>query len=324
MGAPVRPGGLDAAPLRAYASMARWVLAALALAFIVIVPFVANQSQVFFWENVGVQVLFATSVNLLIGYANMPSFGQAAFYGVGAYTVAELASRWPPVLALVAAAVFGGMAAFVLGLVAVRTRGTAFSMVTLAVGQGLYLVAYQTSTFGGENGLPGIAALGLSQTGLWFVLMAFLAAGMFFYYRVVHSPFGDTLKGIRDDPKRAAFLGIPVFWRRLTAFTFAGVGAALAGGMLAYAGGIVTPDQLYWTQSGYPIIMALVGGTHAFWGPAVGALVVTWLLQVLGQMTPAYLLPVGFILLGVLVLAPNGLASLAEWAARRWGFVRGA
>jgi branched-chain amino acid transport system permease protein len=296
------------------------VLAVAGAAMAAALPHLVSQSQLYFWETVLVQVLFATSVNLLWGYANLPSFGQAAFFGMGAYTVAEMASRWAVPACLAAAVAAGALAALLLGIAVVRVGGTAFSMVTLAIGQGLYLAAYQTPTFGGENGIPDVLPRGLTPGAYWLVLVAGVALGMAFLYRVVHSPFGLTLMGIRDDPKRAQFLGIPVYRRRLLAFVFAGATGALAGGLMAYASGIVTPDSLYWTQSGYPVVMAVVGGIHTFWGPALGALVVTWILQQLSQVTPAYLLPLGAVLLAVLMAAPRGLMGLGErWVERRWG-----
>jgi len=281
------------------------------------VGLVGSQSLVFFWETVLVQVLFATSVNLLLGYANMPSFGQAAFFGMGAYTVAELHGQLPVPLALGAALVCATLGAFFLGLVAVRVSGIAFSMITLAVAEGLYLVVYQTSTFGGENGIPNVLPGHLGTTAYWFVVLGVVALAMAGYWAVVHSPFGALLKGIRDDPKRVRFLGVPVFERRLLAFVLAGAGAGIAGGLMAYASGVVSPDGMAWTQSGYPIIMALVGGVHTFWGPALGALVITWVLQTVGQATPAYLLPVGAILLFVLFVAQEGLLPLGVRLWRR-------
>jgi branched-chain amino acid transport system permease protein len=282
-------------------------LGALAVAAVAAVPVLGSQSTVFFWETVLVQVLFATSVNLLVGYANMPSFGQAAFFGIGAYTVAELAPHLPVPLSLLGAILVSGVCAALIGLLAVRVSGIAFSMITLAIAEGLYLVVYQTPTFGGENGIPNILPGSLGTQAFWWLLVAGVGVGMAGLYGIVRSPFGLVLQGIREDPKRTQFLGVHVFWRRFWAFVFAGAAAGVAGGLMAYASGVVAPDTLNWTQSGYPIIMALVGGLRTFWGPALGAVLITWVLQVFGQATPAYLLPVGAVLLAVLLVAPEGL-----------------
>lgn len=286
-------------------------VAALVAAFVVALPLAGNRSQLFFWETVAVQVLFATSVNLLFGYANMASFGQAAFYGLGAYATAELARAGLPVmLVLPVATLAAAIAGLLVGAVATRASGVAFSMVTLAVGQGLYLVAFQSGLVGGENGIPGVLPQGWTATAFWYLVVASTAVGLAAYHVVVHSPFGQTLVAIREDPKRAAFLGVDVRRLRIAAFVWAASGAGLAGSLMAYSSGTVTPDYLYWTQSGYPVIMALVGGMRVFWGPALGAFLITWLLRVLGQATPAYLFFVGLVLLAVLVFAPEGLLPL--------------
>ena len=293
-----------------------WTLWLLILLGVLYLAYTGNQSSIFFWEAAAVAILFATSTNLLLGYANMPSFGQAAFYGIGAYTVAEFSAHTAVPIALLAAIILSAAAALLIGLIAVRTRAIAFSMVTLAVGQGLYLLAYQSSLVGGENGLPDILPHGFSQVGFWLFLCLVVALALFGYRVLTRTAFGVVLTGIRDDPKRAEFLGVPIFWRRLAAFTLAGAGAGLAGGLMAYSSGIVTPDMMYWTQAGYPIFMAILGGMRSFWGPAVGAVILTWLLQSVGQATPAYLLPIGAILLLLLIVAPNGLISLAQRAVR--------
>lgn len=291
------------------------------LVWVLLLARTGSQSSIFFWETVGVAMLFATSTNLLLGYANMPSFGQAAFYGVGAYTVAEISSRVPVSVAILLALLAGAAAAFLVGLIAVRTRATAFSMITLAAGQGLYLLAYQSSLVGGETGISNILPIGFSFTGFWIFLAAVVAVALLGYRALTRTAFGVVLTGIRDDQKRAEFLGVPVFWRRLAAFVLAGAGAGLAGGLMAYANGIATPDMMYWTQAGYPIIMAIIGGMRSFWGPAVGAVLLTWMLQTIGQATPAYLLPVGAVLLLVLILAPDGLVSLLRRIVGRVGLV---
>ena len=227
--------------------------------------------------------------------------------------MAELATAttWPVLAVLIATTAMSGLLALAAGWLATRVRGVAFTMVTLAFGQALYLIAFESSTFGGENGLPGIMPSGWSPTAFWYLLIAFVALGMLGYWTVVRSPFGQTLQAIREDAKRVTFLGVDIRRYHITAFALAGCGAGLAGGLMTYASGIVTPDALAWTQSGYPIIMALVGGIKVFLGPAVGAVIVTWLLYVLGQMTVSYLLYIGIALAIVLMLAPNGLVPFA-------------
>jgi len=310
----------EAGPIRHRLKVAGIVAASVVLlGAVVVLPLAATPSELFFWEMAAVQILFATSVNLLLGYANLVSFGQAAFYGFGAYAVAELATSttWAAPVVLVATMLMSGLLALLVGWLATRVRGVAFTMVTLAVGQALYLIAFQSSTFGGANGLPGIMPAGFGPTAFWYLLSAFVALGMLGYWTITRSPFGQTLQAIREDAKRATFLGVNIRRHHIVAFALAGCGAGLAGGLMTYASGIVTPDALAWTQSGYPIIMALVGGIKVFLGPAVGAVIVTWLLYVLGQVTSSYLLYIGIVLAIVLVLAPNGLLLLVSRAFGR-------
>ncbi|MCL6595903.1 MAG: branched-chain amino acid ABC transporter permease [Firmicutes bacterium] len=306
----------------------RWWAVALAVAVVawaVAVPRL-GLGQLALWEDVAIQVLFATSVNLLLGYANIPSFGQAAFYGAGAYTVALLAqSAWPPLAALAAAVAVAAALAFVTGLITSRVTGLAFSMVTLAIGQVLYTFVLQSNAAGGEGGISGVAppARGLfdltQPVHLWWFILLCVAVAMLALWWVVSSPFGRALTAIREDPKRAAFLGIAVRRYRVMAFTIAGGAAGLAGGLYAYSTTIVAPAVLNWTQSASPIMMALVGGMHTFLGPALGAVLITWLLYVLGQATRAYLLYVGVVLLAFVLLVPRGIVSIPDLLRRLAG-----
>ncbi len=280
-------------------------------------PHLLGSSALFFWETTMIAVLFATSVNLLFGSAGTPSFGQAAFYGAGAYAVAEGASHsWPVPLALFAAIGVAGALAFVTSLITWRATGLAFAMLTLAIAQAIYTLVVQVNSLGGYNGIPGIAAPNLAginfynPSNLWYLDVICVAIGLAAFWRVAHSPFGHALNSIREDPVRAAFLGINIRAYRAVAFTIAGCGAGLAGGLFAYVNQVVTPDTLYWTQSATPIIMILLGGISYFWGPAVGAVLLSALLNYLTQATTSYVLYLGLLLLAVLMVIPRGVLSL--------------
>jgi branched-chain amino acid transport system permease protein len=298
----------------------RWRTASGTVIFIVVVlllPAVLGAGDLFFWTTALIAVLFATSVNLLFGVADIPSFGQAAFYGAGGYTVALIAPHgWPAPIALLAGIAVAGVVALVMSLITWRTTGLAFAMLTLALAQGIYTLVQQTDALGGHNGLPGITAPDLGPLDLastetfWYFTAICVAIGLLVFWRIGRSPFGHTLAAIREDPVRAAYLGLNVRAYRFTAFVFAGCGAGLAGGLFAYANHIVTPGVLFWTQSAIPIIMLLLGGRAYFWGPAVGAVVLTWFQNFLTEQTNSYIFYVGVLLLAVLVLLPSGLLSL--------------
>ncbi len=306
---------------RAPAAAGLLTLGVLAIAW----PQLVGSSALFFWETTVIAVLFATSVNLLFGGGRIPSFGQAAFYGAGAYAVAEAASRsWPVPLALLLAVVVAGALAMVTSLITWRAAGLAFAMLTLAIAQAIYTLVVQVSWLGGYNGIPGISVPALAginfynPANLWYLDVVCVAIGMLVFWRVMHSPFGHTLNSIREDPVRAAFLGVNIRAYRAVAFTIAGCGAGLAGGLFAYVNQVVTPDSLYWTQSATPIIMLLLGGITYYWGPAVGAVLLSALLNYLTQATTNYLLYIGLLLLAVLIVMPRGLLSLPTVVSDLW------
>lgn len=289
------------------------VLAVLAILW----PRLLGSSALFFWETTVISVLFATSVSLLFGSAGIPSFGQAAFYGAGAYAVADVASHsWPVPLALLLGVAVAGVLALITSVITWRATGLAFAMLTLAIAQAIYTLVVQVNWLGGYNGIPGISAPALGginfydPANLWYLDVICVAVGMLVLWRVRHSPFGHALNAIRQDPARATFLGLNVRAYRAVAFTIAGCGAGLAGGLFAYVNQVVTPDTLYWTQSATPIIMLLLGGITYYWGPAVGAVLMSALLNYLTQATTSYLLYIGLLLLAVLVVMPQGVLSL--------------
>lgn len=296
-----------------------WAATGLVVLVIAVIglPQVLGTGAVFFWTTAIIAVLFATTVNLLFGVADIPSFGQAGFYGAGAYTVAMLAPHNVAApLALLAGIGVGAGTAFLTSLITWRAAGLAFAMLTLAIAQAMYTLVVKTNALGGYNGLPNITPppLGpvnlLNETNLWYFTAVCVALGLLAFWQIGRSPFGHALRSIRENPVRANYLGLNVRAYRAVAFTIAGAGAGLAGGLFGYANQIVTPNALYWTMSATPIIMLLLGGRAYFWGPAVGAVLLSWFLNYLSQVTTSYLFYIGLLLLAVLVLLPEGLLSL--------------
>lgn len=315
------------APARARAldrRRAGWAVVAVAvIAAVFVIPHIASSSALVIWQTAVAAILFATSVNLLFGTAGIPSFGQAAFYGAGAYTVGMTAAHsWNVLLALGLAIAVSGAMALAMSLFAWRTTGLAFAMLTLAIAQGIYTLVVEVSTFGGYNGLLGIVPpkLGpidlVQPTTLWYFDVVCAGLGVGALWLISRSPFSLTLNAIREDPVRTTFLGINVRLYRVGAFVIAGACAGLAGALFAYSNGLVTPSELSWNQSATPIIMLLIGGTTYFWGPAVGAVFLTWFLHYLTNLTTNYLLYLGLILMAVLVLLPHGLLSLPSVVRR--------
>jgi branched-chain amino acid transport system permease protein len=294
------------------------VFAVVVSAALVAAPFVLSSGLLFLAMSIVIAILFATSTNLLFGRAGVPSFGQAAFYGAGAYAVALLNGIDVAVpLALVGGVLVAGLLAALAALVTYRLTGLAFSMITLAFSQVMYLIVVKSQVLGGYDGIPGVVAPRLgpinpgNRTVLWFTVLITVVLTMWILRRIWYSPFGQTLSAIKSDPVRASYLGVGVRTYRSVAFVIAGCGAGLAGGLMAYASQIVTADMLAWTESAVPIIMLLLGGAAYFWGPAVGAILLSLALYYFNQVSNLYLLFVGVLLMLVLLLLPRGVLSIA-------------
>lgn len=308
----------------------RWIGTALVIVLVgVLVPAVGNSASTFFWTTVAITALYAMSVNLLIGFAGIPTFGQAAYFGIGAYALGLLEPTGIPMLPALAVAMLAAAAgALVVAVISLRASGLAFSMITLAVAQGLYVLTFHLGIVGGENGLVGIfpgtvfgVDLATSGTALWAFCLVIVVAGIALLRLLSVSPFGRTLRMIRDDTRRAEFLGIPVRRYQAAAFAVAGGIAGLSGALFTYVQGIAVPDYLYWTRSGEPIVMSIIGGMHTFLGPVLGAVIYMWTVDVLSKLTIGWVLWVGLAFLVIVLAAPGGILGLPQEVRRlrlRW------
>ena len=236
--------------------------------------------------------LFACAFNLLFGYVGLMSFGHAAFFGAGSYAAAwaTFALKSPPELALLLSVVIGATLSLVFGILSIRLKGMAFAMVTLALAQMVYFFCLQASFTGGENGiinpsrgkLFGVFSLQSDMMSYTFVAVIFLL-GFLTIVRVVHSPFGQILKAIRDNEARVLSLGYNVPRYKLLAFVLSGTIAAVAGGTKAIVFGLATLTDVHFGTSGDAVLMTLVGGIGTLFGPVVGALVATSMWNYLSQ-----------------------------------------
>jgi len=260
--------------------------------------------------------LAASSLNLILGYGGMVSFGHAAFFGLGAYSVAILMREgvqsawviWPVAIALSA------LLALLIGAISLRTRGVYFIMITLAFAQMLYFVVVSFKQYGGEDGLrarrPNFAIFEPTDTALYYLTLAVLMAGLYLLARLVNSRFGRVLQAIRENESRAAALGYPVYQFQLVAFVVAGALAGLAGVLMAHYTQYASPNLLAWQQSGHLMMMVILGGVGQFWGGVLGAVALSLVEEVLQDLTIHWQLGVGVILLLVVLFAPKGLAGL--------------
>ena len=236
--------------------------------------------------NILILGLFAVGFNIVFGYTGLLSFGHAAFYGLGAYgcgiAIAKYGLPWWSALAI--GVLLAGLGALIIGGLSIRRRGIYFAMVTLALAQCVYYVAYQAiSLTGGENGLRGVdvrtISLGpvaldfLAPTVKYYFILVFVALALWALSRILDSPFGAILEAIRENESRARACGIDVERSKFVAFMLSGLFCGLAGGLKAMHLSIVPTEALHYYTSGLVVIMTLLGGMGTFFGPFVGAAV---------------------------------------------------
>ena len=295
---------------------------AAALAVLVALPAVLSSYQLSLVTKMLIFGIFAMSLDLLLGYAGLPSLGHAAYFGVAAYTVGLLALRvannfWLdfPAGLLMAAGVSA-----LFGLFALRTRGSYFLMITLALGQVLWGIAFGwRSLTGGDDGLPSVprpnVALPWTLTDgipfYYFVLIFFgLAVGALAL--IVSSPFGKALVGIRESERRMEVLGYDVWRHKYVAFILAGLFAGLAGNLFVYFNGFVSPSYLNILFSASALLMVILGGSGTLLGPAIGAAVIVGLENFISGYMERWVLVLGVIYVLVTLFAPSGLVGLVR------------
>ncbi len=298
----------------------------LLVAVLVIAGQVLSLTNVLTLENAVGLAVFAVATNLLVGYGGLVSFGQAAFYGAGSYTVALGWLHWQLSfwLTFVLAPIIGAVLSFLVGLIALRSRRLYFALLTLAFSQLFYVLAEERYSFTqGANGVIGPMipdSLVDPRTSFLFVL-AVAAGCLLILWKVTASPFGLVLRAIRENRERAEALGVNVFAHQLIAFVIAGAFCSVAGALFVVYSQSAYPELLDWTQSGYAVFMVVIGGMFSFLGPALGAGVYTLGNQYLVNHTHDWQLILGAVLLIIVLLRPDGLAGLLS-PSRWWRWLR--
>ncbi len=261
--------------------------------------------------------LFAMSLNLIMGYGGMVHFGHAAFYGLGAYTVAILVTRYEVslVVAFLLAPLLSAAFAVVIGWFCVRRVQLYFSILTLAFGQLLYVIVFQLYDFtGGDNGIHGIPVPETLMDGVnfyFFTLVLFIISYAMFH-RLTQSAFVLTLRAIRENPERALFIGINVRRHQLITFVIGAAFAGLAGAMLTLLNRFVAPELLLWTTGAEPILASLLGGMFSLPGPVIGAAILTFLHVTITKYTEYWPTVLGILTIVAVLSAPMGLTGLWE------------
>jgi len=270
--------------------------------------------------------LAAMSVNFLLGFTGVLSFGHAAYFGLGAYgaglSLKFLALSTP--LSLASGMLLAGIIGALLGAVIVRRRGVYFAMVTIAFGQVFYYIAFQWSSLtGGDDGLRGFTRqplhLGLTDIDIlsnanafyYFVLFCFALAAAVMGY-ILRSPFGRTMIAIRENERRARFLGIPVERHIWIAFTMSCFFMGFAGALYALVNNFADPRGLHYSQSGDFVMMAVMGGMRSFWGPLLGATVFVVIQDYISSVTVNWMSFVGMLFVAVVLLFPRGILGFVR------------
>ena len=270
--------------------------------------------------------IFASSLNLLVGYAGLPSLGHAAFFGGGAYAAAIAAQRLGTdqlVVSLGAAIAAAGLLAVVMGFLAVRARGVFFLMLTLALGQMVFAIAFQaTDLTGGSNGFSGahrplLFGIDLAAASALYVLVCVVALLVWLLlWRVTSSTYGRALVGLRENERRMRALGYDTRTLKLSAFVLAGALAGIAGALSSYEYRFVSPNDVALGTSISGFVMVLIGGAGTLVGPVLGAVVVLLIERVLPSQLPAQTV-LGIVFISFVVFARQGLVGAVRRVVRR-------
>jgi branched-chain amino acid transport system permease protein len=302
---------------------ARTIVVALVAAGLLMLPLYSQLSGNIFvltlFTRIVIFALAAVSLNLIMGYGGMMSFGHAAYLGIGGYAVGILAFegigsgfiQWP--VALAASALF----ALVIGALSLRTRGVYFIMITLAFAQMAYYVASGLSRYGGDDGLTiykrsdfaGLINLS-GKVQFYYLCLACLFGGIYLVWRIVNSRFGLVVQGLRSNEARMQAIGFPATRYRLVCFVIAGTMCGLAGALLANNTDFVSPATMYWTRSGDLMVMVILGGMGSLFGPVIGAIVYLVLEEFLSQLTEYWAMIMGPLLLLVVLFGRGGIMGM--------------
>lgn len=264
--------------------------------------------------------LFALAFNLLLGYGGLLSFGHAAYFGMASYVCAYSAKVWglDPAVAIIAGTLVAAVLGLAFGALAIRRQGIYFAMITLALSQMVFFFSLQTPKFtGGEDGIQAVPRgklLGLldlaDDRALYFVVAAIFMGGLLLIYRIIHSPFGQVCKAIRDNEPRAISLGYRANQYKLAVFVLSAALAGLAGATKAIVFQLASLTDVHWSMSGEVVLMTLVGGLGTVFGPIVGALVIVSMQNYLAGLGSWVLVVQGVIFVVCVLLFREGIVGV--------------
>jgi branched-chain amino acid transport system permease protein len=296
--------------------IAKAVAAVVAVGALAVVPAFASAYPVKLLQEILIWGVFAMSLDLLMGYAGMVSFGHSAFFGLGAYVAALALTKGNGVIAaLVLPALAAAVAGLVIGYLCIRVSGVYFIMLTLAFSQMFFAVAFQAAWLGSSDGISGVprpVLLGVNLATPWafhLYVVAFFAAAAVLLWRVVRSPFGHVLRGIHENEARMEAVGYPVNRYKILAFVIGATVAGVAGAVYTHFNGYVAPETFFWTTSGEVLLMVIIGGTGTLAGGVLGSAAFLLLQNFVSTYTERWMLILGLTFVLFVLFAPGGIVG---------------
>jgi branched-chain amino acid transport system permease protein len=292
------------------------------LGALLVFPFVATRFYLYLLGLIFVNGLLAMSLNLVLGFGGIYQFHHAVFYGVGAYGAAVAMTKLgqPAWVGFLVGPTLAALVALVIGAICVRLSKLYFGMLQISLGSLVWAIVFRWYAFtGGDDGIHGVPMpdwLATSRGSYYFTLLV-TAASLFVMHRILNSPFGSTLQGIRDNPVRSEAVGVNVRLHQVAAIVIAGFFGGVAGVLFVAVDNSAFPDMLFWTLSLEILIMCLLGGWFTFWGPMLGAALLVALRTFASAYTEYWTLIQGVILMGVIVFLPDGILGYVATRTRK-------
>jgi branched-chain amino acid transport system permease protein len=307
--------------------LARALIGMLAFVALLALPSFLPEYYVELATKIVIFALFAMSLDLLLGYTGLASLGHAAYFGIAAYATGLLSLRlgWPAVFALPAGVVVAAMTAALFGLLALRARGSYFLMITFALAQVLWGIVFGWHALtGGDDGLPGVprpefgtSSPQASTAAFYFFTLVLVGVASVLLVRIVNSPFGYALRGIRESESRMLALGYNVWRYKYVSFILGGAFAGLAGCLYVYLNRFASPDYVHVIRSAEVLLMVILGGAGTLIGPAIGAAIIVLSENIISAYSDRWVMLLGLVYIAVALFAPTGLAGLVHDRLKR-------
>lgn len=300
--------------------MKKFIFIAILLILLLIYPTLFSKYSIIILTELLILGMFSMSLDILMGYTGLVSFGHAAYLGVGAYITGFLITKFssPMIIAILLGSIASGVTAWPIGFISVRSKGLYFAMLTLAFGQFLYTIAYKWKDLtGGDDGMVGIVRYPLfgflnldSATNFYYLTLFSLLFLYFICFFLMRSPFGKVLLGIRENEEKVESLGYNTSAYKIMAFVIAGTVAGFAGGLYSTFMGYVSPKIMFWVMSGHVVMMVVIGGIGTLLGPIIGAAIFVLTQHIASTYTENWMLVMGIIFCIFVVFVPRGILGI--------------